>query len=596
MAIAQQVTVGEITMLKRLATFLFGVALIGLGVFIFMAPEQTYLVQLLKKSWPLFLVLAGLVRLAGYLIDRHPQSPVGSLLITALGGSLLAINLRGETSLTVIIGRYWFWFLLAFMLGRVLRQYTSTTAFGKPVRALSPGAIFVTLLIAGTGLGANYLSKNDQLLARFNQRIGQLGGVGEYVLGNPIKVEDEPPLAFKLPTNARLSFANFNGDIEIRGTATTQATAKLTKYVRASDENRARELAKQIHLQINPAGNTVQFGVSAEGLRETYTTSLLVELPNQKAANVEINEAAGAIKLTDLRGEHQLRNCGRINSTRLTGRLTIENTRGPVEVEQHVGDLALNNLRQGADLRETKGKLVLQGQGGNYRIKQHTGPVHASISNGKLELREILAPTGFPTTERLVTLDELRNTRTTLNNISGSLLVNASHSRIEADIINGDIQISSNGEPLKLSRCSGTMRVAVENASVTASELRGTIQLEATRDIAVQNFAGPLTVKSRTGKITLSTTAELEGDVTTLNEHGQTRLSLPRDIVFRLDANTTSGRLRAQGFDWLELERHQKTITASPQANERLPLVSLRSSSGDIELHASGLALASNKE
>jgi hypothetical protein len=76
-------------MLKRLATFLFGVALIGLGVFIFMAPEQAYLVQLLKKSWPLFLVLAGLVRLAGYLIDRHPQSPVGSLLLTALGGIFL---------------------------------------------------------------------------------------------------------------------------------------------------------------------------------------------------------------------------------------------------------------------------------------------------------------------------------------------------------------------------------------------------------------------------------------------------------------------------------------------------------------------------
>jgi DUF4097 and DUF4098 domain-containing protein YvlB len=581
-------------MLKRLATFLFGVALIGLGVFFFMVPEQAYLVQLLKKSWPLFLVLAGLVRLAGYLIDRHPKSPVGSLLLTALGGILFAINLRGETSLTAIIGRYWFWLLLAFMLGRVLRQYTSTNAFGKPVRALSPGAIFVMLLIAGTGLGANYLSKNDQLLAQMNQRIGQLGGMGEYVFGNPIKVEDEPLLTFKLPSNARLSFASFNGDIEIRGTATTQATARLTKFVRASNEDRARESAKQIHLQINPVGNTVQFGVRAEGLHETYTTALLIELPNQQVANIEINEATGAINLRELRGEHLLRNCGRINSTRLTGRLTVENTRGPVEIEHHVGDLALNNLRQGAELSNIKGKLVLQGQGGNYRIKQHTGPVQASIANGRLEVREVLAPTGFPANERLVTLDELRDTRTNLSNINGGLMVNAIRSRIDVDGINGDIQITSNGEPLKLSRCNGTLRVEAENSSVTASDLRGAAQIEATRDIAVQNFAGPLTVKSRTGKITLSTSAELEGDVTTFNEHGQTRLNLPRDIVFRLDVNTVSGRLRARGFEWLELERNQKTISANPQANGKLPLVSLRSSSGDIELQASGLALASN--
>jgi DUF4097 and DUF4098 domain-containing protein YvlB len=581
-------------MLKRLATFLFGVALIGLGVFIFMAPEQAYLVQLLKKSWPLFLVLAGLVRLAGYLIDRHPQSPVGSLLLTALGGILLAINLRGETSLTGMIGRYWFWFLLAFLLGRVLRQYTSTNTLGKPVRALSPGAIFVTLLIAGTGLGANYLSKNDQLLTHVHQRLGQLGGVGEYVFGNPIRIEDEPSLTFKLPPNARLSFASFDGDIEIRGTATTQATAKLTKFLRVNNEERARELAKQIHLQINSAGNTLQFSLVADGLKGTYTAALLIELPHQQVANVEINEVMGAIKLSDLRGEHQLRNCGHIKSNQLTGHLTIENARGPVEIEQHLGDLTLNNLRHGADLSEIKGRLELQGQGGSYRIRQHTGPVHASITSGKLELREILAPTGFPANERLVTLDELRDTRTNLSNISGSLMVNAIRSRIDADGINGDIQITTHGEPLKLSRCTGALRVEAENSSVTASDLRGAAQIEATRDIAVQNFAGPLTIKSRTGKITLSTSAELEGDVTTFNEHGQTRLNLPRDIVFRLDVNTISGRLRARGFEWLELERNQKTITATPPANGKLPLVSLRSSSGDIELQASGLALASN--
>ncbi len=159
-------------MLKRLATFLLGVALIGLGFFFFMAPEQAYLVLLLKKFWPLFLILAGLVRLAGHLIDRHPRSPLGSLLLTAIGGILLAVNLRGETSLTEIIGRYWFWFLLAYVLGRVLRQYTQPQTSGKPLRAFSPGGIFVMLLIAAIGLSANYLSKHGGLLAGLRVQFG----------------------------------------------------------------------------------------------------------------------------------------------------------------------------------------------------------------------------------------------------------------------------------------------------------------------------------------------------------------------------------------------------------------------------------------
>ena len=72
--------------------------------------------------------------------------------------------------------------------------------------------------------------------------------------------------------------------------------------------------------------------------------------------------------------------------------------------------------------------------------------------------------------------------------------------------------------------------------------------------------------------------------------------TLPHDIAFRLDASTMSGKLRARGFDGLELSRNQKTVTANFRADDKTPLVSLRSTSGNIELQSSGLALASNEE
>jgi len=112
----------------------------------------------------------------------------------------------------------------------------------------------------------------------------------------------------------------------------------------------------------------------------------------------------------------------------------------------------------------------------------------------------------------------------------------------------------------------------------------------------VQNFDGPLNVKTRTGKLTLSHNSELGGDLVALNEHGQTRIVLPADIAFRLDASTSSGRLRARGFESLSPTRNQRSLTANYHADGDAPLVSLRSTSGNIELQSSGLALANNDE
>src|SRR4249920_1790755 len=138
-------------MLKRLATLLLGIGLIGLGVLFFLAPERLLVVQLLMRFWPAFLILAGIVRVAGYLIDRHPRSPVGGIMLAAVGGILLSANLLSHTSFLQILGNYWFWILLAFITGRVLKQYTYRVEDGVRCNAFSPGSIVVMLLITGGG-------------------------------------------------------------------------------------------------------------------------------------------------------------------------------------------------------------------------------------------------------------------------------------------------------------------------------------------------------------------------------------------------------------------------------------------------------------
>src|SRR5262249_56219559 len=157
-------------MSKRIATLLLGIGLIVIGALFFVAPEQALAVRWLMSLWPVALVLAGLVRVAGYLIDRHPRSPAGGMMIMAAGGILLSANLLGHKSLILILGKYWFWILLAFIAGRLLRQYTHRIEDGIRPNAFSPAAIVVMILIVGVGLAASFAIRSGH--GGFNLRLG----------------------------------------------------------------------------------------------------------------------------------------------------------------------------------------------------------------------------------------------------------------------------------------------------------------------------------------------------------------------------------------------------------------------------------------
>src|SRR5215475_8740965 len=141
-------------MSRRFATLLLGIGLIVIGALFFVAPEQAFALRWLMRLWPIALILAGLVRVAGYLIDRHPRSPAWGTMIVALGGILLSANLLDHNSLILILGKYWFWILLAFVAGRLLKQYTHRIEDGAGPNAFSPVAIVVMILIVGVGLAA----------------------------------------------------------------------------------------------------------------------------------------------------------------------------------------------------------------------------------------------------------------------------------------------------------------------------------------------------------------------------------------------------------------------------------------------------------
>ncbi len=576
--------------------------MIGLGVLFFLAPEKSYIVQALVRYWPLFLVLAGVVRVTGYLIDRHPRSPVGGIMITAVGGIVLSANLRGEHSFLQIIGNYWFWLLLGLIIGRVLRQYTHRFEDGLRHRAFTPGAIMLMALIVGIGLTANYLARNNQTLNRFDLRVDKIGDVRDYLFGNQLTIEDDPQQNFALQANARLIINNQSGDIEIGASAQSEASARLIKRIRAVSEEKARETAQGIHLRITPDGHNYLLNVDAPGVQQDFATTIMVMLPQSMVAGVEIATALGAVKLTGLRGDHTIRNGERIVITDNTGGVTVENPRGSVELERIRGDIKLSNTYQNVEMREITGSIDLDIRDGSATIERSSGPVEAQINNARIEMKEIglnqngNTPTAGNSAKHLVNLAKVRNSRIVLTEIKGPVTISGERSRVQAEAIRGDLTVNTSFERVVANRVDGALQIKSEDGLVEVEDAKGAVVIEATRDITVRNFRGPLSASSRLGTINLTSDGKINGDLKAVSDRGQILVSLPHDSGFRLDATSSYGRVRIRGFEQITLSRNDRSTATGYNLTETAPLLSLRSGNGDIQLRSSGLALASRDE
>ena len=598
---------GATPAIKRIATLLLGIGLIGLGALFFLAPEKSVVTQLLIRYWPTFLVLAGLVRFAGYLIDREPRSPVGALLLTALGGILLSARLLGHASFLLILSKYWFWVLLAFIAGRVLRQYLHRSQDGPRRNAFSPGGVLIMILIAGSGLLAAVVTRNDRYLQNLNARLQRFGQIGGILLGENFTFT-EPDRTLPLTGNARLSFAEFPGEIMITvrdaprenrivATAQETATLTLTKHLRAENETQAAEQAESIRLQIDSQGDVHRIGLQTPEGVALNRAILRIEIPQNRAVGIDARSVRGEVRLVGLRGDHAFQNCNSVAVLENTGRVTIENPAGRQELNAIRGEVTIRDSRASFDMRDIRGAVQIEAHSGAVTAQNLTGPIRIQAGSARISLTGVgpETPTGAP--ERLVQIENADDGRIELQQIRGGVSIASARTRIEATEIAGDLTIAGTRDRILAQRITGALRiVAREGGSVESEEIRGPAVIEASRNIVARNFQGPLTLRSETGAIEAETGRKLAGDLELVSGRGRIALSLPEDTAFQLDAQTGRGRIRLDGFPNFAAERNEIAVKTGVNGARPAPRVSLRLDRGDIQLQSSGLALASNED
>jgi hypothetical protein len=217
-------------------------------------------------------------------------------------------------------------------------------------------------------------------------------------------------------------------------------------------------------------------------------------------------------------------------------------------------------------------------------------------SSGPLQLRAADAQIGIAGvgndasgTARVVNIEQARNSRIRLQEIKGAVSINADRSRVEAEEITGEFRVDSTSDRVRVNRIHGALRIKSKDGAVEVEDARNMTTIEATGDVTVRNFRGPLSVTSREGSIDLETSEKLNGNLSVTSDEGRIRVSIPENSGFRLAADAGSGRVKAQGFDDAEWERKEKSYIDGYNITKDSPQISLRSNRGDIQLRSSVL-------
>ena len=393
------------TRFKRIAIILLGGALIALGVAFFAFGDRSQAFGLLIRLWPVFLVLAGAVRVTGFLLDRQPRSPVGGMLVIALGGILLAAGFREEHGLLHIFGKYWFFLLLAFIAGRVIAEYGRTPDYGIKRRPFVGGTLVAALLISAAGLGAHFVSRSPELSLKLQAPFEKLTGASSQLLKSEYSFETRLENLPELSAGSRFLVGDFPGDIVVRGITSPQLRATLVKRVSAESEEIGRQLVDSVRVQIETRGPDIWLMPPSLPSDQSLTVALVLELPEDTRANLELNRSRGSVKISGIEASVKVSEPRRGVVLRdITGPITIDRGNASIEISNIVGDLNVRStgtepvradnitgaleLRAdagGVEVEDTRGPVTIIAQR-NVKVRRFEGPIDVTSRQGTVEM------------------------------------------------------------------------------------------------------------------------------------------------------------------------------------------------------------------
>jgi uncharacterized membrane protein HdeD (DUF308 family) len=559
-----------------------GIVLVLAGLVFFAATSGMAAAQWLLGLWPLFFIIAGVASIMGFAVERKPKSPVGGMLLIFVGVLFTAGRFHSNLNALQIYGRYWILLLFVFAGVELVRHYSHRLNDGKPPRLFSFGKLLMVTLIVGSGVLANRVAVNNPSVLASLKLPGFLNSLRDSVIGETYNYTDEAVAIPTLKPNAILAINNSHGDVKIVG-GLTYPRAVLVKNIRAWKKEDANAISDKIKLLLteNPDGS-VNISTNRDDIKDEvnheFNTHIQIEVPS--TFGVTITNSYGDITANEIQGD-----------------LTIKSSFGRAEANNVKGNTTFNLKNSEAAATSIQGDVNVTGAK-KVKLINIDGSVEVDANNGSVDLRNIGGTVDIESSYSRVNAQDLKQDatiKTTHGSIkvtnAANVSIDAPHTEITATSIRGDLKIESSNDEIRASSIFGNLTVEAEHASVKADEIQGNIKINTSHgNVSLKNFHQGVDVETSYRDVTLTVGEQVTGDITVKNDRGEIKFIYPQTSLFRIDAKSERGRVKAKGLDDFQQDEKDSLLVGYTG-----PTVKLRTSFSDILVQAGNLRQAQNK-
>ena len=377
----------------------------------------------------------------------------------------------------------------------------------------------------------------------------------------------EPPLP------AALKVVNFHGEVEVMGAETDRITFVFEKTVWRRNEEKAKEVADRLHPVVTKGDANVTITTNrSEFKRRNFETNFRITVPAGLA--VEVTNSYGPVKAERV------------------GEVAVDNPHGDVTVTNIQGGALIENSYEDVKVSGLTSNCTIKSRHSDISLKEVTGEVNIDNSYGRVDLRNlsqratITAPHAEIWLEDVAGPLEVRNSyeKISLRRVGPSRL-EGSHSGVDAQVVNGNLEITDSYEPAVLKSVRGNLRINGEHVSVSAGDIVGeTIYISTSyEDVNLTDFSGQTTVLLSHGDLSLAP-LPLTGPLEVRATYSPIRLYWPGEYRYPVEAQTKSseiywnisGSITTEEKDSLTIVRAFSEVTDKPR-------ILLSTTYGDIE-------------
>jgi DUF4097 and DUF4098 domain-containing protein YvlB len=445
------------------------------------------------------------------------RSITGPLILLLIGCLFLWRNLHPELPVFDLVAQYWPFLLIVWGLMRLIEALLWRNGSGdNRVRGggFSGGEVVLVIFVCMIGLGA-WQAKEFGI--HFNPR-------GLDIFGE----EYNYPVSATAPAAGmkRLVFENSRGNIHVIGGDGQQVTVSGQKSIRAYGRADADRASQNTPIEILPQGDRLVIRTNQDRATGNQRISDDLEVTVPRGMAVESRGNVGDADVSDIESDVELAsNRGDVRISRIGGNARLEIGRS-------------DNI----SAVDVKGKIDLEGHGGDLSLENISGPVTVNGSySGTLEFKNLAKPLQF---------EGMRGTEMHVEAIPG--------------------------------------RISMDLSTLTGNGVVGPMRFVArSRDVRLEQFSQAVEINTDRGDIELQPGTTPLGTIEARSGVGAIELALPAKATFQLQATAERGDAVNEYGPPIDKEVDRRTATLKGKVGDG-PAITLTANHGTVTVRKQG--------